>query len=36
MHLGGTVPPHAVVAVTLEPAGGSKKPTTPPIFSTST
>ena len=36
MHLGGTVPPHAVVAVTLEPAGGSKKPTTTPIFSTST
>jgi anti-sigma-K factor RskA len=36
MHLGATVPPHAVVAVTLEPAGGSKKPTTTPIFSTST
>jgi anti-sigma-K factor RskA len=36
MHLGGTVPPHAVVAVTLEPAGGSKKPTTTPIFTTST
>jgi anti-sigma factor RsiW len=36
LHLGGTVPPHAVVAVTLEPAGGSKKPTTTPIFSTST
>jgi anti-sigma-K factor RskA len=36
LHLGGTVPPHAVVAVTLEPAGGSKKPTTTPIFSTAT
>jgi anti-sigma-K factor RskA len=36
MHLGGTVPPHALVAVTLEPAGGSKKPTTTPIFTTST
>jgi anti-sigma-K factor RskA len=36
MHLSGTVPKHAVVAVTLEPAGGSKKPTTTPIFSTST
>jgi anti-sigma-K factor RskA len=36
VHLGGTVPQHAVVAVTLEPAGGSKKPTTTPIFSTST
>ena len=36
VHLSGTVPRHAVVAVTLEPAGGSKKPTTTPIFSTST
>ncbi|HEX3687043.1 MAG TPA: anti-sigma factor [Gaiellaceae bacterium] len=36
VHLSGTVPQHAVVAVTLEPAGGSKKPTTTPIFSTST
>ncbi|HEY4236433.1 MAG TPA: anti-sigma factor [Gaiellaceae bacterium] len=36
VHLSGTVPRRAVVAVTLEPAGGSKKPTTTPIFSTST
>ena len=36
VHLSGTVPQHAVVAVTLEPAGGSTKPTTTPIFSTST
>jgi anti-sigma-K factor RskA len=36
LHLRGTVPQHAVVAVTLEPAGGSTKPTTTPIFSTST
>lgn len=36
VHLSGTVPQHAVVAVTLEPVGGSKKPTTTPIFSTST
>jgi anti-sigma-K factor RskA len=32
----GTVPKHAVVAVTIEPAGGSKQPTTKPIFSTPT
>ena len=36
VRLSGTVPQHAVVAVTLEPTGGSKKPTTTPIFSTST
>jgi anti-sigma-K factor RskA len=35
LHLRGTVPQHAVVAVTIEPAGGSTKPTTTPIFSTS-
>ena len=33
VHLRGTVPKHAVVAVTVEPAGGSKQPTTTPIFS---
>jgi anti-sigma-K factor RskA len=32
VHLRGTVPRHAVVAVTVEPAGGSPKPTTKPIF----
>jgi anti-sigma-K factor RskA len=32
--LRGTVPRTAVVAVTLEPAGGSRAPTTTPIFST--
>jgi anti-sigma-K factor RskA len=31
--LRGAVPPNAVVAVTLEPAGGSRAPTTAPIFS---
>jgi anti-sigma-K factor RskA len=31
--LRGTVPRNAVVAVTLEPAGGSRAPTTAPIFS---
>jgi anti-sigma-K factor RskA len=36
MHLSGTVPQHAVVAVTVEPAGGSTKPTSTPIFSTQT
>ena len=34
--LNGTVPKHAVVAVTVEPVGGSTKPTTTPIFSTRT
>ena len=32
VHLRGTVPKHAVVAVTVEPAGGSKQPTTKPFF----
>ena len=32
VRLKGTVPPHAAVAVTVEPAGGSPKPTTKPIF----
>jgi len=36
MRLSGVVPQHAVVAVTVEPAGGSNKPTTQPIFSTTT
>jgi anti-sigma-K factor RskA len=36
MQLHGTVPQHAVVAVTVEPAGGSNKPTTQPIFSVPT
>jgi anti-sigma-K factor RskA len=36
MRLSGLVPKHAVVAVTVEPAGGSTKPTTTPIFSTRT
>jgi anti-sigma-K factor RskA len=36
VHLRGTVPRHAVVAVTVEPAGGSKQPTRTPFFSTST
>jgi anti-sigma-K factor RskA len=36
MHLRGSVPQHAVVAVTIEPSGGSKAPTTEPIFSTPT
>jgi anti-sigma-K factor RskA len=34
VHLIATVPQHAVVAVTVEPAGGSTKPTTKPILST--
>jgi anti-sigma-K factor RskA len=34
--LNGTVPKHAVVAVTVEPSGGSPAPTTAPIFSTRT
>ena len=36
VHLRGTVPPHAVVAVTVERAGGVSAPTTTPIFSTPT
>jgi anti-sigma-K factor RskA len=32
--LRGRMPPNAVVAVTLEPAGGSRAPTTTPIFRT--
>jgi anti-sigma-K factor RskA len=36
VHLRGTVPQHAVVALTVEPAGGSPKPTTSPFFSTRT
>jgi anti-sigma-K factor RskA len=36
VRLSGTVPKHAVVAVTVEPAGGSKQPTAEPILSTST
>jgi len=31
VRLHGTVPPHGVVAVTVEPAGGSSHPTTRPI-----
>jgi anti-sigma-K factor RskA len=34
VRLRGTVPKNAVVAVTVEPAGGSKQPTTKPFFST--
>jgi anti-sigma-K factor RskA len=36
VHLEGTVPRNAVVAVTLEHAGGVDAPTTKPIFSTPT
>jgi anti-sigma-K factor RskA len=36
LHLRGTVPQHAIVAVTVEPKAGSKAPTTTPIFSTRT
>jgi anti-sigma-K factor RskA len=36
VQLRGTVPKHAVVAVTVEPDGGSTQPTTKPIFSLST
>ena len=36
VRLRGTVPKHAVVAVTVEPKGGSNAPTTTPIFSTRT
>jgi anti-sigma-K factor RskA len=32
VHLRGTVPKNAVVAVTKEPAGGSKQPTTKPFY----
>jgi len=32
VHLRGTVPKNAVVALTVEPAGGSKLPTTKPFF----
>jgi anti-sigma-K factor RskA len=34
VHLRGTVPQKAVVAVTVEPAGGSSQPTTKPFFTT--
>ncbi|HJQ49547.1 MAG TPA: anti-sigma factor [Gaiellaceae bacterium] len=34
IHLVGTVPQNAVVAVTIERAGGVRRPTTTPIFST--
>ncbi|HEX3237298.1 MAG TPA: anti-sigma factor [Gaiellaceae bacterium] len=36
LRLRGTVPKDAMVAVTVEPAGGSPQPTTKPFFSTST
>ena len=36
LRLRGTVPEHGVVAVTVEPDGGSTAPTTKPIFSTQT
>ena len=36
LRLHGTVPANAVVAVTLEPDGGSNKPTTTPILSAQT
>ncbi len=36
LRLRGTVPQHGVVAVTVEPAGGSKQPTTKPFFTAST
>jgi anti-sigma-K factor RskA len=32
VRLRGTVPKNAVVAVTVEPAGGSQQPTTKPFF----
>jgi anti-sigma-K factor RskA len=32
LRLRGTVPKNAVVAVTVEPAGGSKQPTRQPFF----
>jgi anti-sigma-K factor RskA len=36
VRLHGTVPQNAVVAVTVEPSGGSKQPTTKPFFSAPT
>jgi anti-sigma-K factor RskA len=36
VRLEGPVPPNAAVAVTVEPAGGSRRPTTKPIFSAPT
>jgi anti-sigma factor RsiW len=36
VHLTGTVPPHATVAVTVERAGGVQHPTTEPIYSAPT
>lgn len=36
VRLRGTVPHHGTVAVTVEPKGGSRAPTTTPIFSTRT
>lgn len=36
VHLRGTVPQHAVVAVTVERAGGADHPTTTPLFTAST
>jgi anti-sigma-K factor RskA len=36
VRLRGTVPEHGIVAVTVEPKGGSSAPTTTPIFSTRT
>jgi anti-sigma-K factor RskA len=36
VQLRGTVPQNATVALTVEPAGGSKQPTTKPFFATST
>jgi anti-sigma-K factor RskA len=36
IHLRGTVPQNAVVAVTIERAGGAREPTTTPIVSVST
>ena len=34
VHLQGVVPPKAIVAVTVEPAGGSNQPTSKPFFTT--
>jgi anti-sigma-K factor RskA len=36
VRLHGTVPEHAVIAVTVEPSAGTRAPTTAPIFSTRT
>jgi anti-sigma-K factor RskA len=36
LHLRGTVPKNSVVAVTVEPDGGSPQPTAKPFFTTST